>query len=1687
MAELCVWVKEKGEWDQRYVDAEDWKEGFAAKRKEEHEAKAQGRTVFGGSKVQIGIHEEGSNKKKMVSIDEVIRANPREQDGMGDMTGLTFLDEPTMLHNMRFRFAKDFIYTAINKVICAVNPYQWLPVYAEETMAMYRGARLGALPPHVFALAERAFQQMKRGKNQSMVCCGESGSGKTESTKLLMRYLATANAGNTVTGKTDTKVQAQVLQANPVLESFGNASTLMNNNSSRFAKFTKLYFSETSDLVSVDLVTYLLEKSRVVTPPKGERNYHAFYQLFSLPAALDAEQRPILKLTDKKVTDFVFLKDNIQEGRIKDDEFARENYEGMDTLGFDPEIKNSILKVLGGILWLGNVMPFQKEGYAPGTDLKNSSELFGVKPDALVHVLSTKEIVTNGEVILKPRDPADFIANLHSMAKAIYHAVFESLAGFLNEAFPGGKAKQGLWIGVLDVFGFESFENNSFEQLCINFCNEKLQQFFNDYIISSEQEEYEREGIHWETLAVRDRAGCLQLFEKKTPPGIFTLMDSANAQSQDNTRFRTTLLKQHRYNRFLYQPKPIASKNQTVEERKKMDLLDVSFGVKHYAAMVIYDTTSMLVKNADKIDPATVNLFKSSTNAFIASLLAKFDPNARKESVGTAFLSQLSELVKTLKATEPHFVRCINPNNKKMKQEFMLGYVAPQLVNGGLVEAVRMLKLGYPTRYSYNFFFESFSQLLVPDEKVPEGTPDPNDRFYGPKCHIVKSEKPFARYISIRDFCEAVLVAFGLERDQYQCGISKIFFRAGLQELVEDTLTRSRDSDKLQPKTVKKLERWLSYKRQMRMTGSAKFLGRLLLFNKRTHAARAFQVALNTAQAWSDRVNWKENRKNAAEKISKFYLWIIHDRQLLFFRKMTNKVLDGIREERRAEEERMVAQRNRTPAHVLADLAEWLGRVLDQPIISSLIPALKSGEALCDLCTKLDPKIVLDGVHRNKKQVFFARDNLTKAMKGMRGLRCPSNLAFTPDDLVSTVTQNHKKVVLCLQWCASHAFLTKEIPLPKYLQAKLEAGGDLMEEETEGGPPKNASTGASSGAPKSGGSKRPNFDDLDDDEKEKAIAEDAAVAAAGGEGAAAAGGAGGGATEDEDEDDDAEGEEDDEVMDLMVEGQPAFIAPELRNSASAAAAAAPPGAPGSNKALPRGSSMSSISRGSESSSRPSVYSSATERFTNFATGSGIVSVARTKEDMAASLKPEFGKFLFMFKGAKFRQHGEGKVQKRWLKVVPAHGVVQNGKISFDRLFANPGMRLIFTTGRKSSALVFMIGVADLLAIYQGKRDGGKCFPKPSGNPEGDLPLDLNCLTVSSKRRTLGLEAEDEDTAAEWVAALEWCLTVYQLSTGVTGAETQDANDQAASNQPEQVIDPMLEKGSKFDLHGASSNRSIYVRCTPYHIYVLNSEEEKDAPTDADKIEWSSVQEILQGKQTLMFSRMSAKDVEDSKAFSICLSDNRTLDLVAGTEELAFEWYTELSAYLAELQDAYKREQMDRESAIANQLSAAQRALEAERAAKVSEVSELEAAKEKAKSEIEEVNARRAELLSKMESQKSETEQMKVVMAEERDQLIARVTTLQKQNAELSSSYEAELARNSNLLDELQKARQDQAELKELRRTVATWREKRANEAGDVSSALALFHDKFVAFKSLLADPEKPITEGEPGGASSESA
>jgi hypothetical protein len=1587
--EYRVWIRAPdGGFDVRYVEKEEWRTQAEIRRVEELDAKKQGKFYFGSTGISVGIYEEGKPQlKKKVPITEVVRANPIEQDGMGDMTGLTFLEEATMLHNMRFRFAKDNIYTNINKVICATNPYQWLEIYSENEMSKYRGARLEALPPHIFATSERAYQALKRGKNQSMICCGESGSGKTESTKLLMKYLATANKGTPHESKSDLTVQAKVLDANPILETFGNASTLMNNNSSRFAKFTKLYFDENFCLVSADIVTYLLEKSRVVNAPRGTRAFHSFYQLFHLPDKYKSSIKVNLHVADKKMTDFAYIKNNIQLGKIDDAQFALEMLDGMSTLGFTTDERDSILRTLSGILHLGNVQPFEKKGYEPSTDLKLAAGLLGVPNDALIHALTTKEITTRAETILKPRDPADFVANRDTMSKALYHGIFELVVVCINRAFKGGKSKSGAWIGVLDVFGFEHFEHNSFEQLCINFCNEKLQQFFNSYIIMSEQEEYEKEGIQWTTLDSRDRQGCLRLFEDAAPPGIYPLLDSANAQSQDHKRYLATLVSQHRYNRFLFIPQAQASRFQTAEEKAKQDLLTVSFGVKHYAANVIYDTSELLTKNADKIDTATITLFTASKVPLIAGLLANADPAKKKESVGTYFCNQLTELYKTLNATEPHFVRCINPNNRKQKQAFDLAYVSPQLVNGGLVEAVRMLKLGYPTRYQYGLFFDAFKPLLkVIQDSKEEFTPD--GRYYAKKCTIVKSKDNHPHYINVHDFCEGVLKAFGLQREQYQCGISKIFFRAGLQELVEEVLSKTKNLDNVTPKHIKTLEKWLTYKRMLRLSGCSKFLGRLWLFTKRTSAARKLQLAARSINYWEDRVNWKENRKKAAAKLGRFWLWCKCDRQLLFMqKKVVGKIVDQIRQEKAAEEARRLQEKNRTPAHVLADLALWIESILKRPVISSLIPALRSGELVCDLIMTINKDVVIDGVHRDKRQLFFARDNLQKAQKGLMQMRCPSNNLFSADDLLSTVQQNHKKVVTTLQWLASMSYLKFDIPLPKYLQAKLEAGGDLNEEEVE----EDQDDGK--GKLGKGGGKKFQMDADDSDEEMEAEA--------------------GTIREMKEED-----------LKKLDEADGAF-------SVTARAAAGGGGGGGGG-----GASYS--------------YS-----YTSASSG-GILSVAKDPKEILSDLQRDYKKFcLALIGGSKFRQYESGKkVMKRYLRLLPPKGMANDQDLKdvpFEAILENPSLRLALSS---KTTLISMINVADIVAVYAGKRDSGKCFPASDGKVADDsIAPEDKCFVIVTKKRTVGLEAKSKFLRDFWVAGLEWCVAVVRTTTQAD-EDKKAAGDVMAGME----LDPMLLEGLQFTKHGLKGVTRRFIKCSPTHIYWLKK---KESPLDecCDPIGWDSVSEILQGKQTLMFSRARAKNVQDSLCFSIVYrSDNRTLDLVADNEAQAFEWYGALNGYLMELKERFA--QAARGTVSDKEVEAIKQTLESERQIHAKE-------KQQTQEELEKVRARRASLTQKIESKESEMERMKAMMAEERDQLVARIKDLHDQVKDLTSQLDTALTEKQELLVQLQDARKDKAELAALRAEIKRIRESRAAQANEISGLLASFTNKFGSFQQGL--------------------
>jgi myosin heavy subunit len=761
---------------------------------------------------------------------EIYKPNPKSLDGVPDLCMLTYLGEDNVLYNLGFRYKKGDCYTSTTaKVLVAVNPYERKDaLYTEEIMARYQAAQInleglataGDLPPHVFTVSNAAFNNLVAWKkNQSIIVCGESGSGKTESAKYMMRFLAFTTTSTSLDPKEFQEAEAvgkQVLDANPILESFGNAKTLLNNNSSRFGKFTKMLFEEVKvaagskprrKLIGAMIESYLLEKSRVVRQDKGERNFHIFYQLTA-----EHSKYGHLKMDTAENFHYVgqsgctTLDDLRFPGKAADTEWHRELLHAFNTLLIKEEQVKQIFAVVAGILHLGNVKFTQKGG--EGSDIAtpeaaaNSAQMFEVDLKEFQVRLQTRNMVLpGGQSLVKPLNEPDAIFNRDSMARNLYNGLFRWVVWRINQQSMASEGSGVTWIGILDVFGFEIFENNSFEQFCINFANERLQQYFNEHVLKAEQDLYKKEALLWDPIDLPDNQDCIDLVMSK-PYGIFPILDSTCVQPKGTDEvFTANLFKAHKYHPRLRQMK----QRKRSDSDKQYETMN-GFVIRHYAGAVIYDCADFLVKNADASEFDTLELFLTSKNE-IATKILRIKADGQLEdtkrgfarafrSTGSVFSDQLSELMTTLRKTAPYFVRCIKPNPTKAPKNFVDEYVRPQLRCGGLIEALRIIKLGFPTRCLYARINEIFNPIL--------------------------KDKPVTN-LNLRDFSEGIMRYCGndkdkLARDEYQLGLTMVFFRPGKQTYLTDILEKKpTDISKQQVTDIRK---WLIKKRVFRARGT---------------------------------------------------------------------------------------------------------------------------------------------------------------------------------------------------------------------------------------------------------------------------------------------------------------------------------------------------------------------------------------------------------------------------------------------------------------------------------------------------------------------------------------------------------------------------------------------------------------------------------------------------------------------------------------------------------------------------------------------------------------------------------------------------------------------------------------------------------------------------------------------------
>ncbi|PUZ38525.1 hypothetical protein GQ55_9G204100 [Panicum hallii var. hallii] len=680
-------------------------------------------------------------------------ANPEILDGVDDLMQLSYLSEPSVLYNLQYRYSQDMIYTKAGPVLVAVNPFKKVSLYGTEYIDAYRNKTMDN--PHVYAIADAALREMKRDEvNQSIIISGESGAGKTETAKIAMQYLASLGGGS--------GIEYEILQTNPILEAFGNAKTLRNDNSSRFGKLIEIHFSTTGRICGAMIQTFLLEKSRVVQCAVGERSYHIFYQLCAgAPASLKD------KLNLKKVDEYKYLKQSCcySIAGVDDAQMFRTVTEAMNIVHISKEDQENVFAMVSAVLWLGDVSftVIDNENHVEiivDEASKTVAELLGCSIEDLNLALSKRHMKVNNENIVQKLTLAQATDTRDALAKSVYASLFEWLVEQINKSLSVGKRRTGRSISILDIYGFESFDKNSFEQFCINYANERLQQHFNRHLFKLEQEEYVEDGIDWAKVDFEDNQDCLNLFEKK-PLGLLSLLDEESTFPNATDLTFANKLKQH-----------LDSNSCFRGERGK------AFAVRHYAGEVAYDTSGFLEKNRDLLHMDSIQLLakcKSSLPQMFASkMLAQSDnsisvphrstaADSQKLSVAMKFKGQLFQLMQRLESTTPHFIRCIKPNNLQLPAIYEQGLVLQQLKCCGVLEVVRISRSGYPTRMTHQKFARRYGFLLLED---------------------VASQDPLS--VSV-----AILHQFNILPEMYQVGYTKLFFRTGQIGKLEDTRNRT--------------------------------------------------------------------------------------------------------------------------------------------------------------------------------------------------------------------------------------------------------------------------------------------------------------------------------------------------------------------------------------------------------------------------------------------------------------------------------------------------------------------------------------------------------------------------------------------------------------------------------------------------------------------------------------------------------------------------------------------------------------------------------------------------------------------------------------------------------------------------------------------------------------------------------
>ncbi|XP_065053093.1 unconventional myosin-Ia-like [Rhopilema esculentum] len=632
------------------------------------------------------------------------------QVGVSDMVLLDPLTEDALVENLKIRFKENKIYTYIGDVVVSINPYKGIPIYGTKYIEDYRSRNMYEMPPHVFSLADDAYRSMRDYHvDQCIIISGESGSGKTEASKIVMRYVAAVSGK----GEDVNRLKEQLLQSNPVLEAFGNAKTIRNDNSSRFGKYMDLEFDYKGDPIGGFISNYLLEKSRVVHQTQGERNFHIFYEL--LLGAPDIVMETLgLK---RKFDDYSYLNQSncTSVPSINDAENFKIVESAMKLIGFSTDEIAGLYTLLGGILHLGNVL--FRDVFVDGVDTvdvlnendaEQAANLFGCAPKLLMDTLCTRSVESGKEKVVTRLSPANANYGRDALCKAIYNRLFDWIVAKINNSVQAPKrAFDKKVIGVLDIYGFEVFKSNAFEQFIINYCNEKLQQLFIELTLKSEQEEYVREGVEWIHIDYFNNAIICDLIEKQNT-GILALLDEECLRPGDVTD-KTFLEKLN--NRCINH----AHFDSRVKSRSDTSIDHDCFKLKHYAGDVTYDVNNFIDKNNDPLYRDMSVAMYNCSHLLLKDMFPEGNPSyknkKRPPTVGTQMKVSVAELVKNMSSKQPHYIRCIKPNDTKSAVQFTEQIVRHESRYLGLLENIRVRRAGYCFRQRYELFLERYKML----------------------------------------------------------------------------------------------------------------------------------------------------------------------------------------------------------------------------------------------------------------------------------------------------------------------------------------------------------------------------------------------------------------------------------------------------------------------------------------------------------------------------------------------------------------------------------------------------------------------------------------------------------------------------------------------------------------------------------------------------------------------------------------------------------------------------------------------------------------------------------------------------------------------------------------------------------------------------------------------------------------